>query len=65
MGICINTGLMKLTLVGTIERLGQVWLDPTSIVNIFGFANMIYCGHHIKYDSKIEDVLLFGKIKTN
>ena len=55
MGMHTNAGSKKLTLVGTVEKFGQVWYDPTSVVNIFGFADMIKRGHHIKYDSEIED----------
>ena len=56
-----NTGSEKLILVGTVEKFGQVWYNPTSVVNIFGFVDMIKRGHHIKYDSEIEDAFTVWK----
>ena len=63
-GMCTNAGNKKLTLIGDVNKFGQVWYDLILVVNIFGVANMIDKGHCIIYDLEISDTFnIFGKDK--
>ena len=58
MGMKTNAGSKRLMLKGDINDFGSVWYDPTSAVNIFGFAELIDKGYQITYDSDKADEFL-------
>ena len=53
-----NAGNKKLSLIGNVKEFGKVWYDPTSVVNIFGLADMIKNGFRVTYDSDKEDIFM-------
>ena len=59
-----NAGNKKLSLIGKVKEFGKVWYDPTSVVNIFGLADIVKNGFRVKYDSDKEDTFMIYEKKN-
>ena len=56
----INAG-NKISLIGKVKEFGKVWYDPTSVVNIFGLADIVRID---SYDLDIEDTFMIYEKKN-
>jgi hypothetical protein len=52
-----NAGVLQMNMKANVPGWGEVWFDPTAMMNIFSYAQMVD-RHPVTYDSTKEDAFI-------